>query len=157
MPIARGGDALQAPGIRAVGVAFLLLVGALVLGWASLVPAAALLVGGLYGAQLAIDGAPLDVLVPAVAAGLLLAVELAYWSIDERTRWMGEPGDGARRVALVALVAIAAFLVAALLLTFVDAVRANGLALDLIGAAAAAAALAIIMLQAGRTQEVGDG
>jgi hypothetical protein len=132
-------------------VAGLLLVAALVLERPSLVPAAALLVGGLYGAQLAIAGEPLDVLAPVVAAGLLLAVELAYWSIEERVRWEGDPGDGARRAALVALAGAGAFLVAALLLVLVDAVRARGLALDLVGAAAAAAVL-LTVLAVGRAQ-----
>ena len=114
-------------------------------------PVGALLVGGLYGAQLAIDDEPLDVLVPAVAAGLLLAVELAYWSIEERVRWAGDPGDSARRGALMALVAAGACLVAALLLVLVDAVRARGLALDLVGAMAAAAVL-VTVLAIGRAQ-----
>ena len=141
----RADDTLQAAGIRVVGISFLLLVAALVLARPALVPVAAIAVGGLYGAQLAIDGEPLDVLAPAVAAGLLLAVELAYWSIDERTRWMSEAGDGARRTALVALIGAAAFLLAALLLALVDAVRAKGLALDLVGAAAAAAVLLTVL------------
>jgi hypothetical protein len=51
----------------------------------------------------------------------------------------------------VSLLAVAAFLVAAFLLALVDAVRARGLALDLLGAIAAAAAIATVVVVA-RTQ-----
>ncbi|HET9438236.1 MAG TPA: hypothetical protein VFO64_08535, partial [Gaiellaceae bacterium] len=110
VPMARGEDAVQIVGARVAGVAFLLLVAALVLARAALVAIAAILVGGLYGAELAVADAPLDIAAPAVAAGLLLSVELAYWSIEERYRWSGDPGEGLRRAAVVALVAASAFL-----------------------------------------------
>jgi hypothetical protein len=148
LPIARGDDAFRMAGARIAGAAFLALVAAIVLGWSALVPLAAALAGGLYGVELAIAEAPLDVAAPAVAAGLLLSAELAYWSLEERVRWRGEPGDGLRRVALVALLAVSALLVAALLLAFVDAVRARGLALDLLGAVAAVLALATLLVAA---------
>jgi hypothetical protein len=144
--MARGEDAVQIVGARVAGVAFLLLVAALVLGRAALVAIAAILVGGLYGAELAVADAPLDVAAPTVAVGLLLSVELAYWSIEERYRWSGDPGEGLRRAAAVALVAVSAFVVAALLLVTVEAIRARGLALDLLGATAAAAVLVTILL-----------
>jgi hypothetical protein len=146
--MSRGEDALQEVGARMTGVALLALVAALVLARAALVPIAAMLVGGLYGAELAIDDAPLDVAAPAVAAALLLAVELAYWSIEERYRWKGDAGEGARRAAVVALLGAGAFLVAAALLAIVDAVRAEGLALDLVGATAAAAVLVAVLIVA---------
>jgi hypothetical protein len=136
--------------VRVGAIAFVALVGGIVLGWTPLVPAAAALAGGLYGVELAIADAPLDAAAPAVVAALLLCTELAYWSLEERTRWRGDAGDGLRRVAVVALLGVAAFLVAGLLLALVDAVRARGLALDLLGAAAAAAVLGMVMLLAGR-------
>lgn len=148
LPLARGDHTFQVIGVRIAGAAFLVLVAAIVLCRAALVPLAAALVGGLYGAELAIDDAPLDVAAPAVAAGLLLAVELAYWSIEERHRWMGAPGDRLRHAAFVALVAAGAFLVSAALLAVVDAVRATSLALDLLGATAAAAVLVAILVLA---------
>lgn len=127
-------------------MSLLVLVAALVLAWRVLVPVAAIAVGGLYGAGLAIEDAPLDLAAPAIAAGLFLAVELGYWSIEERERWKGEAGDSLRRAALVALLALAALLVAAALLTLVDAVRTTSLAVDLTGAAAAAAVLLTILV-----------
>jgi hypothetical protein len=142
--MSRGDDAFRTVGVRVCAVAFLALVAAIVLGWSALAAVAAALAGGLYGVELAIADAPLDVAAPAVAAALLLCVELAYWSLEERMRWRGEAGDGLRRVALVALLGVAALLVAAALLVLVDAVRARGLALDLLGALAAAAVLATV-------------
>jgi hypothetical protein len=149
--LARGGDAFRAVGVRVSAIAFLALLAALVLAWHALVPVAVIAVGGVYGAELAIADVPLDVAAPAVAVGLLLAVELAYWSLEERVPWRGDPGDGLRRAAVVALIAPAALVVSAVLLVLVDAIRARGLALDLLGATAAAAVLVTILV-AGRAQ-----
>jgi hypothetical protein len=146
--MARGDDVLQAVGARLTGIAFLTLVAAVSLARPALVPVGPVLVGGLYGAELAIADAPLDVAAPAVAVGLLLTVELAYWSIEERVRWKGEAGDGLRRVAVVAMLAAAALVGSSALLAIVDAVRAQGLALDLLGATAAAAVLVTVILVA---------
>jgi hypothetical protein len=145
LPLTRGSDAFQAAGIRVGAIAFLSLVAAVVLGWAPLVPVAAALAGALYGAELAIADAPLDVAAPAVAAALFLCVELAFWSAEERARWVGDAGDGLRRAAVVALLGAGAFLVAGALLALVDAVRAEGLALDLLGALAAVAVLGVVL------------
>jgi len=144
--MARGGDAFQAAGIRVVGLAFLALVAALVLSWPGFVAVAAATVGGVYGTELAIADAPLDVAAPAVAAGLLLSVELGYWSIEERGGWKGEAGDSLRRGAFVALLAAGAALVAATLLALVDAVRTTSLAIDLVGATAAAGVLVAVLV-----------
>ena len=80
---------------------------------------------------------------------MLLAAELAYWSLDERNRARGDAGDGLRRAALVALGGVAAVVVAGGLLVLVDAVRTRGLALDLLGALAAVAVLATMLLSRG--------
>jgi hypothetical protein len=146
LPIARGEAAFQEVGVRVAAVAFLALVAGVAHGWSPLVPVAAALGGGLYAAELAIDDAPLDVAAPAVAAGLLLCTELAYWSLEERIRWQGEDGDGLRRAAFIALLGLAALVVATVLLAIVDAVRARGLALDLVGATAAVAVVAAVLV-----------
>lgn len=151
LPVARGDDQFQEAAVRVGAVAFLALVAGIVLAWAPLIPVAAGLAGGLYAVELAIAEAPLDVAAPVVAAGLFLCAELAYWSLDESARWRGDAGDSLRRAAFVSLLAVAAFLVAAFLLALVDAVRARGLALDLLGAIAAAAAIATVVVVA-RTQ-----
>ena len=132
--------------MRVGAVAFVALVAGVVLGWPALIPLAAALAGGLYAAELALADAPLDTAATGIAAGLLLCTELGYWSLEERTRWLGQAGDGLRRAAFVALLGIAAFLVAATLLALVDAVRARGLALDLLGAVAAVTVLATVLV-----------
>jgi hypothetical protein len=148
LPMTRGDEAFREAGARVGAIAVLALVAGVVLGWATMIPVAAALAGGLYAAELAIADAPLDLAVPAVAAGLLLCTELAYWSLEERTRWRGHAGDGPRRAGFVVLLGVGAFLVAALLLALVDAVRARGLALDLLGATAAVAAFAMVLVVA---------
>lgn len=131
-------------------VALLLLVAALVLELVQLVPVSLLVLGGMYGAQLALDDAPLDPATPLVAAALFLTAELAYWSLEERTGARPEPGERLRRLAVVAGFALATLLVAAMLLALVDGVRTRGLAIDLLGAAAAAATLVAVALFARR-------
>lgn len=135
-------------GARVAALALLALVAALVHGFAPLVPAALLGLGGLYAGQLVADDAPLDLASPAFAAGLLMTAELAHWGIDERERIEGESGDGPRRLAYVAALGVGALLLASALLALADGVRARGLAVDLAGAAAAAAVLLTVVLVA---------
>jgi fucose 4-O-acetylase-like acetyltransferase len=154
VPLARASDDVAGPGVRVTAIAVVALIAALVLEWTPLVPTALVLVSGLYAAQLAIDDAALDTTSPAFAAGLLVTAELAYWSLEERDHIRGEPGAGLRHAAFVAALGVATLLVASVLLAVADAVRTKGLAVDLLGAVAAAAALFAIVLFArghGRT------
>jgi hypothetical protein len=139
---------VQATSVRVAAVALVVLVAALVLGWSPLVPVAIALGGGTYGIQLALDDGALDTSAPVVGAALVLVGELAYWSLEERERVPGDPGDGLRHTSFVALLAISTLVVGALLLALVDAVRAESLALDVLGAAAAAAILAAVLIAA---------
>jgi len=139
--------------VRAGAIALALLAAALVRGWPRLVPAPILVLGGMYGAQLAVDDAALDPSAAAVAAGLLVTAELAYWSLDERERIAAEPGTNARRVAYVAALGASAVLASLVLLTLADAFRARGLAVDLLGAVAAVGAvLGVWLLARGRAR-----
>ena len=126
------------------------LVAALVLGWSPLVPASLVMLGGLYAAGLRVDEATLDGASPMFAAGLYVTAELGYWSLEEREGAKGEPGDGLRHLAFVAALGLAALFVASALLVLVDTVRAGGLVLDVLGAAAAAAVLLAVVLLARR-------
>ena len=137
--------------MRVAAVAFVALVAAVVRGWAVLVPVAVTLVAAAYAAELAVDDAPLDLAAPAVAVGVFLAAELAYWSLDERGGSSGDAGLGLRRAALLAAGALAIFVVTSGLLVVVDEVRARGLALDLVGAIAAVGVL-VAVLATGRGQ-----
>jgi hypothetical protein len=148
-PLARGEETFQQADARLAAIAFVALVAALVRGWSSLVPVGIALAGGAYAVELAVDDAPLDIAAPGVAVGLVLAAELAYWSLDERNRARGDAGDGLRRATLAALGGVAAVVVAGALLVLVDAVRTRGLALDLLGAFAAVAVLATMLLSRG--------
>jgi hypothetical protein len=121
-----------------------------VLGVQWAVPIPFVVVAGIYGAQLAVDDAPLDVVAPAFAAGLVMAVELAYWSLDTRDRVRGMAGDDLRRVAYVAALGVGALVASAVLLALADAIRARGLGVDVVGAVAAACALLAVVLFARR-------
>jgi len=145
VPLARGDETFQAVDVRVAAVALVALVAAVVRGWPALVPVAVTLVGGTYAAQLAVDDAPLDLAAPALAVGLFLAAELAYWSLDERSGFVPDPGLGLRRAALVAASGLAIFVASSGLLVVVDEVRARSLALDLAGALAAVAVLAAVV------------
>jgi hypothetical protein len=135
--------------VRVAAVGVVALVAAVVLEWSPLVPASVALVGGAYATHLALDDPPLDVHVAALAALLLLAVELAHWSLEEADDVSTDPGEAWRRLAVVVGFGAVALVVAAGVLALVDAVRTRGLAVDLLGAAAAAAALLALVL-AGR-------
>ncbi len=137
-------------------LALLALIGALVLGWTPLIPASLLLLGGLYGTQLAIDDAPLDGVAALVAAGLLVTAELGYWSLEERGTMKSEPGDGLRRAAFVSALALCAVVSAELLLVLVEGLRAGGLAVDLLGAVAAGAVLLLVVVIARRAGPRGN-
>ncbi len=129
---------------RTAAVALLVLLAAVANGWAWLVPVAVAVAGGTYAAELSLDHAPVDAAAPAVAVGLLLAAELAYWSLDERERIPGEVGESLRRAGFVALLGLGAFLVGATVLALADAIGGGGIALDFLGAAAAVGAFAIV-------------
>jgi hypothetical protein len=145
VPLARGDDAFRQADARVSVVAYVALVAALVRGWSVLVPVAMALAAGAYAIELAAADSPLDNAAPVVAVGLVLAAELAYWSLDERESIPGDGGQALRRAAVVALEGVAAVVVAAALLALVDAVRTRGLALDLVGALAAAAVLGTVI------------
>ena len=138
-------EALVEVAWRAAAISLLLLVAALVLSWSALVPASLVVVGGLYGAELAVEDAPLDLGAPLVAAALVAVAELSYWSLEARGRIVGEPGETLRRLAYVATLALGTVIVAGVLLAVSDVLGSRGLALDLLGAAAAAGALVAVV------------
>jgi hypothetical protein len=142
--VVRGSDLVVHVGIRIVAVGIGVLVVALVLGWARLVPLALGLLGGVYALYLAVDDPPLDVSVPVFAAGVLVTAELAYWSLEEREKVPVERGEALRRAAIVAVEGLVALILGGGLLALADVARTRGLAIDLFGAAAAAAALLLL-------------
>jgi hypothetical protein len=143
LALADAGDAL-AVGVRLAALALLALLAAVVLGWNVLVPVAPLLLGAAYATHLAVDDVALDTRAPVLAAGLLLSAELAYWSIEERQGVRGERGDDLRHLGVVALLALAGLAVAGVVLAVADLARTRGLAVDLLGTAAAVLVLVLV-------------
>jgi hypothetical protein len=138
-------------GVRLVALAFLSMVAAVVLGWSPLVALSVGLVGAAYATHLALDDPALDGKAALLGAGLLLAAELGYWSLEEREHVSDGPGEAFRRLGLLIGLAFAALAAGAALLAFADIARTGGLAVDLVGAAAAASALLVVVLVARRS------
>jgi hypothetical protein len=149
----RASDLVVRVGIRVAAIALLFLVVSLVLGWAPLLPGSLVLVLVGYGGYLIRDDVALDSTAPVFAAGLLVAAELGYWSLEEREGIQADPGEALRRVGMVAALGLGALAVSAGLLAAVDVVRTRGLAVDLVGAAAAAATLSAVALIARRPRD----
>jgi hypothetical protein len=147
-----GSELALAIGVRVTAVAVVVLVAAVVLEWSSLVPVVLFGIGGAYATRLALDDPPLDVRVAAVGGLLYLAAELAYWSLEKDDAVAGEPGAVWRRVSVVIAFAVGALVLTAFPLALLDVVQARGLAVDLIGAAAAAGALLVLALAARRVE-----
>jgi hypothetical protein len=104
--------------------------------------------GGCYAVILVIDDPPLDGHAAVVGAGLLAIGELAHLSLASRTAVTDEAGGDARRVARIAVLALAAMAVGGVVLALVDLVRAGGIAVELVGAGAAIAAVGLLTLAA---------
>jgi len=132
----RLGAALSAAG----GLAVALLLLGLVFRWAGPLPWAYAVAGSGYAGFLFIQGGAIDPIAPIYGAGLLLSAELAYWSLER-------PIHGAlrgRRVGLVLGACLAGGGIGGLILTFAELSVRGGLGLELLGVAAAVAALSLI-------------
>lgn len=127
-------------------MSLLALLAALVLDWSSFVPVSLLFLGAAYATHLGAGDVPLDMKAPLFGAGLFVTAELAYWSLEERHRVQSEPGDALRRLGVVAILGLAALVLGGALLAAADLMRTRGLAIDLVGASAAAATLLIVVL-----------
>ena len=127
------------------GLGVVLLAGGLVLRWPSAVTVGLALAGAAYGAALAIESKPIDDAAPVVAAVLFLAAELAWWSLELRERIAAEAGSHLRRLAFLLLLTLGALALGGSLLAVVDVVHVDGLAILLLGAAAAALAVSLAL------------
>jgi hypothetical protein len=81
---------------------------------------------------------------PVYAAGFLLAAELAWWSIEPRVSAWSDFWVLARRVLAIAALCVGGALLAALVVLAAGAPLHGGVALELIGVAAAVAAIAVV-------------
>ena len=130
------------------GIGVALLAAGLVLRWPSAVTAGLALVGAAYGIALAVESRPVDRAAPVVAAVLLLAAELAWWSLELRERIAAEAGSHLRRIAFLLTLALCALALGGALLAVVDVVHVDGLAILLLGAAGAALAVSLALPRA---------
>ncbi len=115
------------------------------------VPAAIAVLGAEYVAILGFEADALDTRAPVVAGALLAVAELAYWSLELRGPIVDEAGTYLRRIALLATLVVSVVGVGAIMLALVEVVDAGGIAVDVLGAAAAFAALGLVALAARRT------
>jgi hypothetical protein len=110
----------------------------------TVVPASIVLIGGEYALVLSVDDSSLDTRAAVVAAGLLVTAELAYWSLELRAEITDEPGSYARRLSVLALLGLGALTLSGLLVAAVDLAGREGLAVEIAGATAAFAAVALL-------------
>ncbi len=117
---------------------------ALGLAWPlpSLLPWPLVVLAGAYAWKLG-DGS-LDPWAPVYAGGLLTVAELAYWSVELRGRAHEAERLTERRAALIAVLALLAISAGGLVLAATSVDLGSGVAIDLLGVAAAVGALAVV-------------
>jgi hypothetical protein len=131
--LAFGGLALAALLLLALGLASPL---------PSLLPWPVAILAGGYAWKLGDGG--IDQWAPVYAGGLLVVAELAYWSIELRGRSQDAERLTERRAALIAALGLAAVAVGGLVLAATSLRIGSGIATDVLGIAAAVAALAVV-------------
>jgi Pyruvate/2-oxoacid:ferredoxin oxidoreductase gamma subunit len=139
--------ALVEPALGLLGLAGLVLVLlAVALGRAGLVaPGLVVVLAGYATSVVVRDSAALEPAAPLVGGGLLVVAELAYWSVELRGKEPEERLVVFRRLAtLVALTAGAVVLGAGVLAAAAALPLGGGLVWNVVGVAAAVAALAVI-------------
>jgi hypothetical protein len=136
--------------LLAAFVAAGVLAGGLALRRPIVIPGAICLLAAPYVAALGFEIEGIDTRAPLLAALLFVVAELAYWSLELRGTLTDEPGTYLRRVALLASLALVTIAAGTLVLVVVERVAARGLAIDLLGAAAAVGAIALLALAAVR-------
>jgi hypothetical protein len=126
------------------GVALAVLLAGLVVRWSAALAAGVALLGGQLALRLELGSDAFDLATPLSAGALLLAAELAWWSIENRSPAWSQPDLAALRAASVVLVCAGATVVSAVVALAAGARVAGGIVLELTGVVAATAALALI-------------
>jgi hypothetical protein len=133
-------------GIAAAGciAGLAVLAGGLVIRWPATIPWAVILTG--TGYVVTRHGSSLvDPWSSVVGVLLLVAAELAYWSIEHDARIRAEPNLVVRRAITVAALAAAALLLDFMLLGAAAVSASAGLLIAAAGAAAAVSAVAVVL------------
>lgn len=120
-----------------------LLAAAFVTRWPAPVAWSLALLGGEYGAWLALRGDAVDTRAPLYAAGFVVLAELAYEGLARGVAWV-EPELVARRVLLLAGLAVGSVALGAVVLAVATIPLRGGVVLTAVGVAAATLALALI-------------
>jgi len=150
--LAADADLLVRANVTGAVTATLLLAAGLALRLALAIPAAVAILGTEYAALLGFEGEALDTRAPVVAAALLAVAELGYWSLELRRPVADEAGTSLRRLGLLAALLVGVLALGVVLLVLVEAMSADGPAVDLLGAVAAVGALALLALAARQTR-----
>jgi hypothetical protein len=148
LALAAEDDLLTRGSTAAAATAVVCLAAGLAFRVALAIPIAVALLGAEYAALLAIESDTLDARAPLVAAALLAVAELGYWSLELQGRVADEAGTYLRRIALLAASLLGVLALGAALMAAVDVLRASGPAVEVLGAAAAVGALALVALAA---------
>jgi hypothetical protein len=123
----------------------------LVLRWSGALAVGVLLLGAQQATRLALGPDALDEATPLTAGALLLAAELAWWSIEPRIPAWAQPGVAVRRVVRVLFTCVAATVVSAVVVVAAGAPVGGGTLLLLTGVVAATAALGVLAYVARRS------
>ena len=126
------------------GVALAVLLAGLVLRWSAALAAGVALLGGQLALRLELGSDAFDLATPLSAGALLLAAELAWWSIESRSPAWSQADLATLRAASVVLVSAGATVVSAVVALAAGARVAGGIVLELAGVVAATAALALV-------------
>jgi hypothetical protein len=101
--------------------------------------------GGTYAVLFAAEGARLDRVAPAYAAGLLLVAELAFWSIESRVPAWSDSELVIWRLARLALACAGAAVLGAIVIADASAgTGGGGLVLETLGVAAVIGAIVLV-------------
>ncbi len=114
------------------------------------IPVALVALAAPYVAVLGFEQESLDARAPVVAALLFAIAELAYWSLELRGALADEPGTYLRRISLLSLLVLGTIVGGSAILALVAEVGTRGTAVDIIGAAAALGAVALLAVAASR-------
>jgi hypothetical protein len=116
---------------------------------------ALLLLGAAYAVTLVVDDPPLDTRAAIVGAALLATGELAHLSLGARTAVTQEAGAVAHRVAWIAVLALGAMALGSAVLAIADLLRTGGIAIEVVGVAAAVGAVGLLVVAARETRASG--
>jgi hypothetical protein len=138
------------------GAALVLLCIGLAARWSAALAAGIAFLGAEQAVRLATGPSSVDPWTPVYAAGLLLAAELAWWSIEERVPAWSQPGIVLRRLLVIVGLCAAGAALAAMIVVAAGSPLEGGVGLELVGVVAAVAAVAVVAALARRPVRAPD-